>query len=187
MSRLRRNRVDDALFGHEAERRQRRVVADARVAVLDRVVMVRVVGDAERHQQRRDQLEPAAEVVDIVGFRERDQRLDGGRRGGFFERRQGGVEIRRQRVRSQIQRERQHVRFDPPAGQRGIGEERGIPPLLFGCKARESSHGGMILIRIVAQREVVQEREAIVSGGVRLIAIMRRRVPRALVRHHARR
>ena len=68
MSRLRRNAVDDPRLVEEAERRQRRVVADARVAVLDREVRALVVGGGERHQQRRNQLEAAAEMVDVVGL-----------------------------------------------------------------------------------------------------------------------
>ena len=67
---------DDALARQEAERRQRRVVADAGVAVLDRELRAAVIDRAERHQQRADQLEAAAEMIDVVDLGERDQRLD---------------------------------------------------------------------------------------------------------------
>ena len=55
-----------------------------------------VVDDAERHQQRADQLEAAAEMIDVVDLGERDQRLDRDRRGGLLER--GERRVRRRRA-----------------------------------------------------------------------------------------
>ena len=68
--------VDDVRLVEEPERRQRGVVADARVPVLDGVVDALVVGERQRHEQRRNQLEAAAEMIDVAGLGERDQRLD---------------------------------------------------------------------------------------------------------------
>ena len=91
MSRLRRNLSTTRSRGRKPSAESARVVADAGVAVLDRELRAAVVDDAERHQQRADQLEAAAEMIDVVDLRERDQRLDRDRRGGLLERRERAV------------------------------------------------------------------------------------------------
>ena len=65
-----------AVFRKKAQRRQRRVVADAGVPVLYRELTLVVVDGGEGHQQSGNQFKAASEVVDIVGLRQRDQRLD---------------------------------------------------------------------------------------------------------------
>ena len=100
---------DDALARQEAERRERRVIADAGVAVLDRELRAAVIDRAERHQQRADQLEAAAEMIDVVDLGERDQRLDRDPRGRLLERRERALGIVGKRRRLEVDRKRQHL------------------------------------------------------------------------------
>ena len=120
MSRLRRNVSTTRSRGRKPSADERGVVADAGVAVLDRELRAAVVDGAERHQQRADQLEAAAEMIDVVDLGERDQRLDRDRRGGLLERGQRQVGVVRERRRVEIQRERQHLRSHLGAERRRL-------------------------------------------------------------------
>ena len=132
--------LDDALLRQKSERRERRVIADARVAVLDGVVVMLVVDDPERHEERGNQFQPAAEMIDIAGFRERDQRLDGNGRSDLFERTELQRLLGRQPAAFQVPGEWKDVRLDSFTKQRGFGKKSRIATALFGNNCGERIH-----------------------------------------------
>ena len=122
---------DDALAVEEAERRQRRVVADARVAVLDGELRSLVVGGGERHQERGDQLEAAAQMVDVVDGRQRRERLDRRPRGLLLDRRERQILRRLEAAGSKVERERQDAGFEPRSAVGRVGKQRPVARVLI--------------------------------------------------------
>jgi hypothetical protein len=134
--------VDDARAVEEPERRQGRVVADAGMPVLDREMRALVIGRREGHQQRRDQLEPASEVIDVIDFRQGHERLDGSPRRLLLERGERGVVVRAELATAgEVQRQRQHGGLEAAAGVRRRGEEGAIARVLFGGERGERVEG----------------------------------------------
>ena len=76
--------LDNRLFPDVAEGGEAGVVADAGMGVLDRVLDALVVGAAQRQQQAGNQLEAAAEVIELA---------DGGQGGERTDRRAGGLDL----------------------------------------------------------------------------------------------
>ena len=72
--------LDDGVVVDEPEGGQGPVVADTRVGVLDGVLDALVVGDGEGEGEGGDQLEAAAEVIQLADGGQRGQRPDGGAR-----------------------------------------------------------------------------------------------------------
>ena len=58
--------VNHPRLRQEPESRERGVVADARMAVLDGEVARLVVHEPQRHEQRRDEFEASAQVIDVA-------------------------------------------------------------------------------------------------------------------------
>ena len=78
--------LDYRLFTDEPESGEAGVVADAGVGVLDGVLDALVVGAAQRQQQAGNQLEAAAEVIELA---------DGGQGGEGADRGAGGLDLQR--------------------------------------------------------------------------------------------
>ena len=112
--------VDHPLARQEAQRGERGVIADAGVAVLDRELHAAVIDRAERHQQRADQLEAAAEVIDVVDLGERYQRLDRDGRRVLLQAGERDLGVVRERGGGEVQPERQHLGSDLLAERRRL-------------------------------------------------------------------
>jgi hypothetical protein len=132
--------LDYPLFRKEPERGQRAVIADAGVTVFDDVVVMLEVDDTKRQQKRRYQFESAAEMIDVAGLRQRDQRLDGDRRRDLLERAELQRLVVGKTAAVQIPGEGQHVRLDAVAKQRGFSEEGRVAAALFGHNRCERIH-----------------------------------------------
>src|SRR5262245_42258462 len=96
-----------------------------------------VIGHRERYEQRRDQLETAAEVIDVVDLRQRRQRVDGDAGPLLRQRREGRVVFVGEVTRSEIERQRQHLRFEARARVRRGGEKFFVSRVLGGGDSSE--------------------------------------------------
>ena len=129
--------VYHAILGQEAQRGQGAVVSDARMPVLDREVPHAVIDNAERHEQAGNQLETAAEMVDIVGLGQGNERTDCDGRRTLLDGCQRGAVGGRQSAGQGVDPPGKHVRRESRPEARRCSQEAGVSMGLLGSDASQ--------------------------------------------------
>ena len=134
--------LDHCVVVDEPEGRQAAVVADAGVGVLDGEVDALIVGDGQGEGEGGDQLEAAAQVIQLADPGQRGQGPDGGARRLDLQPLEGVDLLAGQpRGRGDVDAQGQDGGVDAPAEVAGAGEELPVAAGLAGDGGLDAVHG----------------------------------------------